>query len=1079
MANSVDTRSLVGITTPNVYVGKIVLKNNTVLASRNRGTKSTLNDIAGTECVLDLSMKEVLSTRNGAPSGWASDKRLYDKFRIKIIRSLDASITEALAEVPQNRILDAVGNPRIKDHLFVDEISIADKNISQLRERSRLSLGPKGESVREYIVPYSDASLPKTINHLTYFIVAYCDTKGDDLGSTYRVPPSLVGNVTVEGVVRDGAIVKTGALYVLKENPQIAWAGPVHVMPSGVIHTGLMHSDNAKELVSTAVGNTKIQDERALTALREFTFDISITDQDKFPTPKGIPKLLFNNPTLTTVVNRNTSFTDLYLNIDRDGAVRFFFGVDYNNLLVENTEFGKIYNNLSNFNFGSSTFASLLRVSEIRRMTLKRRRVSSNSEFNELCSQINGNDRFDDNELDEVLVSVTPPANATILGNGASGNIEEITVYTSASPNANAFRYFTGRDTGLTSKTYGSYQYALEIEIVDRSREIISNMISTLAHAKHLLGDFLERASSKRNYNSKVNRFNRPFLASELGPSAMWRQALNDYSAVLAAASLISNDSRFTTVTHTVRTLTSFVCSGAANPDSVRAVISLVNSLETKLISLNSKGVVDSDISTDNSGFNDRTSRAPDASLNSIIVENFFENQVNTDFSRGVGYDYLTSKNTINSSNGLSTIDLGGYLKRVQVETLKYFKDVNSNIDIVAKGKKYTSGDSLSSNDLRYLSPASVKIYEQTHNLSNGLEVTSGQARMAEQGALYHNLSSQLDAAASPAPGAPSCAPSLRENSIVESYGITEVPKTDVDAFKSFFVETSTRDESPILAPSTLEPSYGPGVLAQSLGPQRVSRALSGLLGSLMLGSADKPECVDKCSNQIDLYNSLIPCNEVFTVTDTQIPLTSLPNQVKSVILGNISNDVVNLNWFGTERPTEDADLGPIYRLGIEALCEVQVLVGFEGSSNNKSLAQSPTFAPLSYGITSAAPAGTNLFCRLVPYNNSDFNLSGIPNNLKLPIYNEYFIIQVTQSDTDANNEPLSPQRNVPLASTLSDEQGSPELVQYAYTTKRPIPYAAPSKKKRAPRRRSTKGQSNEQNTGATVRTSSNTRGSY
>jgi hypothetical protein len=195
------------------------------------------------------------------------------------------------------------------------------------------------------------------------------------------------------------------------------------------------------------------------------------------------------------------------------------------------------------------------------------------------------------------------------------------------------------------------------------------------------------------------------------------------------------------------------------------------------------------------------------------------------------------------------------------------------------------------------------------------------------------------------------------------------------------------------------------------------------------------------------------------------------------VILGNISGDVVNLNWFGTERPTEDTDLGPIYRLGIEALCEVQVLVGFENSSNNKSLAQSPIFAPLSSGITSAVASGTSLFCRLVPYNNSDFNLSGMPNNLKLPIYNEYFIIQVTQSDRAASNAPLSPPRNVSATSALSSEQGSPELVQYAYTTRRLIPPPAPAKKKRAARRRSSRGQSSNRST--TARSSNSTRGSY
>jgi hypothetical protein len=1104
MANSVDPKSLVGAVTPSVYVGKIVLKESTVLTSRNRRTESVPNDVAGTECILDLSMKEVVG---GASSGWASNKELYNKYRIKIIRSLDASVTEALAGVPQNRILDAIESPRIKEHLFVEEISLADKTTNQLKNKSKLSLAGDGQSVREYILQYSDGSLPKIINHLTYFIVAYCDTKNDNFGLIHRIPPSLVGDVDVEGVIRNGSVVRTGTLYMVKEDPRVVWAGPMHMMPDGAIHTGATHSKTSRALLSAAVNNTKIQDERALKTLQKFTFDLSIADQSKFSTPKGGPKLLFNNPTSTTVVNRNASFTDLYLNIDRDNVVQFFFGIDYNNLLAKNTELGRAHSNLSNFNFeGSSAYASLFRISEISRMTLKRRRVSPDPEFNELSSQINSDDKFDDNELDEILLSVAPSTHTAINASGLLASIEEIKVHTPHSPrlvqaheipgglrgatrswpqsrwNTTAgFRYFTGRDTSLTDKTYGSYQYALEIEITDRSREIIGNMVSILSRAKGTLDGYLQRGSSKRSYNSKINRFTDSFIAFERGmgtglhPLAArpWYRALTDYSTVLAAASLISSDNRFTTVSDTIRTLTPFICSAGANPDSVQAVISLIDSLIAKLASLNTKGVVNSDISSLDSGFNDRTSRAKNASLKRILVENFFENQVDVNFTKGVGYDYLTTSGASNSSGGLSKISLDNYFKRAQAETLKYYKNVDANINIVVKGKNYTSGDSLSNNDLRYLSPASVKIYDQSYDLSNGLQIISDQAKIAEEGALYHTLSSDLDGETSDEPAATKYSSLLRENSIVEFYGINTLSNADVEASKPFFVEEGDCD---VKAPPTSDPPYSPGVLAQSPGPQRPPPALFGLLRSFVLGSnIDKPECVDDCSNQIDLYNSLAPYNKIFTAMDTQTSLASLPNQIKSVILGNISTGVVNLDWFNTERPTEDPLLGPIYRLGIESLCEVQVLVGFKVSNDNKSLAQSPIFAPLSRGITSAAPAGTSLLCRLVPYNNSDFNLSGMSNNLKLPIYNEYFIIQVTQSGTTV----LSSQSSVPLAAALSDEQGSPELVQYAYTTKRPIPYVAPSKKKRAPRRRSTKEQSSNRSTSTTARSSNNTRGSY
>ena len=147
MANRVDPKSLVGAVTPSVYVGKIVLKENTALTSRNRRERSVPEDVVGTECLLELSLKEVVG---GASSGWASNKELYNKYRIKIIRSLDESVTEALAGVPQNRILDAIESPRIKGHLFVEEISLADKTTDQLKSKSKRKLKRKVQEIWLY-----------------------------------------------------------------------------------------------------------------------------------------------------------------------------------------------------------------------------------------------------------------------------------------------------------------------------------------------------------------------------------------------------------------------------------------------------------------------------------------------------------------------------------------------------------------------------------------------------------------------------------------------------------------------------------------------------------------------------------------------------------------------------------------------------------------------------------------------------------------------------------------------------------------------------------------------------------------
>ena len=1068
MANNVDSKSLSNQVTPNIYVGKIVLKNGTSTST----TKSNLyaptrgyqiRSSSGAICNLELSMNEVMSGK--VSSGWSTVRDLYNKYRIKIIRSLDASLSETLARQSPSSLLSMIEDPGVKQSLLIDEISIGDMSIEQLDANARTRAGPSGEIVRNYVFPYSDVTLPKDIRHLTYFIVTYCDIRGDDFGKSYKVSPNLVGNITIEAVVRDSAVVKSGILYVLKENRNVVWGGQIHHMADGAIHSGASHGPETKALVPKKVANTKIQDERALSKLGDFLLDFSINESKKYPTPKGSTKLLYNSPPV--VVDRNASFTELYSNIDRDNVVRFFFGIDYDNLVAENTKFGKIYSNLSNVDLSASpVFASLFQKSEIIEMTLKRRRVNPTPEPNKLGSLVNNSTKFDEEENDEILLTVFPSSGGGINLDGTKASLKEIGIHTNAG--AQGFRYFTGNDKSLVNSSYGSYQYALEIKIIDRSMEIINNMITRLERAKNILTNYIQEGSLPKNYNSRIGRFNPRFIASRSEKNSHWRRALNNYASVLSAVSLISNDAstnQFTTIDDTIQTLTPFVWSEAANSDSVRAVLHMVDSLATKLINLGTAqvgtGIGGSYSSPDVSNSDDRTSRAAPASLKLISIEHFFENQFDADFTRGVGYDYLTSNVRSPNTSGLFSISSANYLKRAESESLKFFKESNANVDITVKGVSYTSGDSIQNKDLQYLSPSSVRIFGNVHDLSSGLDIVSSKFDQVEEDTLYYNLRGQLDSAAPAPPKEDECSLSRTTGLVVESFDITEMTTDERDSAAAFFTDCGGSDDEPVLAPPVLDPPSPPGAFAKSAGPPATSQALSGLLRAMALGKTDKLKCISDCSTEIDLYNTLLPCNNIFarnpdsTEGDSRAnQLMLLPNQIKSVILGNISNGVVNLDWFGTERATEDPVLGPIYRLGIEALREVEVLVGFKNSKNNKRLAQSPIFAPLSRAILSAAASNANFLCRLVPYTNEAFTLEGMPNNLELPIYNEYFIIRKAQVNNDVTTQRTS-RVSPPSRSAAFGEQTTPELVQYAHTALyEPVP---PPPKRRALKRRTGK----------------------
>ena len=165
---------------------------------------------------------------------------------------------------------------------------------------------------------------------------------------------------------------------------------------------------------------------------------------------------------------------------------------------------------------------------------------------------------------------------------------------------------------------------------------------------------------------------------------------------------------------------------------------------------------------------------------------------------------------------------------------------------------------------------------------------------------------------------------------------------------------------------------------------------------------------------------------------DRQQKLVNLPNQIKSIVLGNISLDAINIDWFQTQLPESDDIMGPLFRLNFNALHQVEVLIGFERSPSGASLVKKPIFVPLTRQRIESAPLNLQLVCRLVAYTNTDFGLNGLPNNLKLPIYNEYFVIERTTGVplvTTAPDTTLVSSQN-----SARQEMDSTEVVQYSHT---------------------------------------------
>jgi hypothetical protein len=130
-------------------------------------------------------------------------------------------------------------------------------------------------------------------------------------------------------------------------------------------------------------------------------------------------------------------------------------------------------------------------------------------------------------------------------------------------------------------------------------------------------------------------------------------------------------------------------------------------------------------------------------------------------------------------------------------------------------------------------------------------------------------------------------------------------------------------------------------------------------------------------------------------------------------LLGNLAN-VTNINWHDLTkweqlgggrmrvenyRPTQDPVLAPIFRFLYELIQRIEVLVGYELSAQatgEELLLKSPKFVPITHAIFDdrSTNLSRKLLCRIKEYRDPKLCLTGTPKNLRLPIYNKYFIIE-------------------------------------------------------------------------------------
>lgn len=148
-------------------------------------------------------------------------------------------------------------------------------------------------------------------------------------------------------------------------------------------------------------------------------------------------------------------------------------------------------------------------------------------------------------------------------------------------------------------------------------------------------------------------------------------------------------------------------------------------------------------------------------------------------------------------------------------------------------------------------------------------------------------------------------------------------------------------------------------------------------------------------------YNGLDAGASNIKVSDRADKLRKIPNQVKSLLLTKTGKVSPRKNWHQSEiDPVASPDTRPLFELLYFNLQKIEVLMGFQGSSQGKKLLRNPKFELL--GSKHLDSSG-KLLCRMSKYRNEDLQI-GMTDVLELPVYNRYFVLDLdSQATTNPN----------------------------------------------------------------------------
>jgi len=329
-------------------------------------------------------------------------------------------------------------------------------------------------------------------NYLCVFAVSFIDSNADANINIISQNDVALGVPATELIITNGALFTKSTLFYTAPatagETEPLWVGDVHKDRDGAWRTGPTAAPpnsstyNGSLLTTKIVYNSKIADHRGVSRLERLQLNL-----DKISALENLSSKIRAKLKLFAKIRKESMnyLSDVSYAKDENNNLKLFFSFDYVNAVKNNAMYAPLY---------EASFADLLTTCTILSIKVLRRRVNEPNVFNKLTGGDSPN-RIYDHKID-------------IVG-------DPIGIPLSGVANPGVLHFYVA-DSEMDQLTTGLYEYGVELEVLDRSREKITNIFSDPSDGLELLvaqlEDFLHWSLLKGNYDIASNRYTNKFL---------------------------------------------------------------------------------------------------------------------------------------------------------------------------------------------------------------------------------------------------------------------------------------------------------------------------------------------------------------------------------------------------------------------------------------------------------------------------------------------------------------------------------------------------------------------------------------